>query len=330
MSANVLALTDPPLNYTREALRLAFPSTVPEHRRLVLTLTGYFDASGTHAGSEQVVLAGWLSSDKGWIPFEEEWRALLDHYGLPMFHMREFAHTRGAFERWSDPQRRIRFGQFAALIAKYAISSLAVCVPVKEFEAEFTPAARKHVGGPYGFAASVLMLEASHFVEESLKPDGTPFEIAYVFESGDLGVGQVMKLVQANLMDADQAARMHLLSFCTEDKRKFVALQAADILAYELYQDFPRQMGTDSRPRRRYNIEQLAANESWDWRYMSRERMREDWAQVLEVAARVAEVEPWPRPMLPDDWQFPIEPKPPVDLVIRPNQRSRRPSKHDR
>lgn len=296
----------------------------------MLTLTGYFDASGTHDGSEQVVLAGWLSSDKRWIPFEEEWRALLEHYGLPMFHMREFAHHRGAFERWSEPQRRIRFAEFAALIAKYTLSSLAVCVPVKEFEAEFSPAARKHVGGPYGLAASVLMLQARHFVEESLKPEGSPFEIAYVFESGDVGVGQVMKLVQANLLDADQAAKMHLLSFRIEDKRKFVALQAADILAYELYQDFPRQMGTSPRPRRRYNIEQLAANKSWDWRYMSRERMRDDWAQVLEMAARVAEFEPWPRPMLPDDWQFPTEPKSPRNLAIRPNPRSRSRSKRGR
>ena len=152
-------------------------------------------------------------------------------------------------------------------------------MPIAEFEHEFTPAARRHVGGAYGFAASVLMLEAARFVEETLKPEGTPFQIAYVFESGDLGVGQIMKLVQANLMDEEQAAKLHLLSFRIEDKRKFVALQAADILAYELYQHFPRQMGIDPRPPRRYNLNQLAANKSWNWRYMSRQRMREDWAR---------------------------------------------------
>jgi len=307
---------------------LAFPSTVPKDRRLVLTLTGYFDASGVHDGSTTVVLAGWISSDTGWTAFEEEWREALDHYGLPMFHMREFAHSRGAFERWSEPQRRIRFSHFAEIITKYTLSSIAVAVPVKEFEAEFTLDARRHVGGPYGFAASALFMQAARFVEESLKPEGTPFQIAYVFESGDLGVGQLLKLFQANQMDEEQAAKFHLLSFRVEDKRKFVALQAADILAYELYQHFPRQMGTDPRPPRRYNLNQLAANKSWDWRYMSRERMREDWAGVIDLAARIAQVEPWPRKMLPDDWDWPDrKPPPPLKIVIRPNPRSRRRSK---
>ena len=324
-AAHAVPLTHLPPNYTHEALRLAFPSTVPEDRRLVLTLTGYFDASGTHDGSETVVLAGWLSTDRGWIPFEEQWRALLGHYGLSMFHMREFAHHRGEFEHWSEPQRRIRFSEFVETITRYALSSVAVAVPVKEFEEEFTPAARRHVGGAYGFAASVLMLEVARFVEESLKPEGSPFQVAYVLEKGDLGAGQVMKLFQANMMDEKSAAREHLLSFRIEDKRKFVALQAADILAYELYQNFPRQMGTNSRPPRRYNLNQLAANASWDWRFMSRERMREDWARVLDIAARIAEVEPWPRPMLPDDWTWEK-----ATGANRASRRSRRRSKRDR
>ena len=307
------------------------PVTVGSDRGLVLTLTGYFDASGTHDGSETVVVAGWLSTDKAWVQFENEWHALLAHYGLPMFHMREFAHHRGAFANWGEPQRRIRFGQFAEIISKYTLSSVAVAVPIKEFKEEFTSAGRRHAGGAYGFAASVLMLQAKEYVEESLKPEGSPFQIAYVFESGDLGVGQVMKLFQANLMDEKSAARFHLLSFRIEDKRKFVALQAADILAYELYQHFPRQMGTNPREPRRYNLNQLAANKSWDWRYMSRERMREDWSEILDIAARIAEVEPWPRKMLPDDWTWP-EVKPESsqrNLAIRPNPRSRRRSRRD-
>jgi hypothetical protein len=325
-----VALTHRGIDCTDDALRLAFPSTVGLDRRLVLTLTGYFDASGTHDGSETVVLAGWISSDKGWAAFDDEWRAALDNYGLTMFHMREFAHHRGEFQRWSEPQRRIRFAAFAEIVSKYALSSVAVAVPVKEFQEEFTPAAQRHVGGAYGFAASVLMMEAAQFVEESLKPEGSPFEIAYLFESGDAGVGQVMKLFQANMMDPDQAAKLHLLSFRIEDKRKFVALQAADILAYELYQDFPRQMGTSPLPRRRYNLTQLAANRSWDWRYVSRERMREDWARVLDIAARIAEAEPWPRKKLPDDWQFPDPQTKPLVLATRPKRRSHRMSTRGR
>lgn len=293
----------------------------------MLTITGYFDASGTHAGSGTVTLAGWLSTARGWEPFEGEWRAALTHYGLSMFHMREFAHSRGEFERWTEPQRRIRFANFAEIATRNTLSSVAVAVPTKDFEEVFTPAAQRHVGGPYGFAASVLFLEVARFLEEVLQPEGTPFEVAYVFESGDQGVGQVQKLFQANRMDVQQAAELHLASLRVENKREFVALQAADILAYELYQHFPRQMGTDPRPPRRYNLNQLAANKSWSWRFMSRERMREDWARVLDIAARIAETEPWPRPMLPDDWQWPAQRR---NLAIRAKTPSRRRPKRDR
>ncbi|MEP7378375.1 MAG: hypothetical protein ABI725_02315 [Chloroflexota bacterium] len=287
----------------------------------MLELTGYFDASGTHDGSNNVTLAGWVSTPEAWARFETEWQAELANLGVPMFHMREYAHHRGVFEKWSEPQRRIRFGRLAKVITDHTVASIAVCVPAKEFDEEFTPAARGHAGGAYGFAARVLFMQAPAFVEESLNPKGTEFTLSYVFESGDKGRGQVAKLYKANKMDPPQVEKWHLGSLSFEDKRRFGALQAADILAYELYQHFPRQLGQDPREPRRYNLRQLAANRSWDWRYLSRERMRADWAMVIDMAARIADVEPWPRKRLPDDWSFPTEAtasKATLNLAIRP------------
>jgi hypothetical protein len=241
-----------------------------------------------------------------------------------MFHMRKFAHGIDEFGHWSEPQRRIRFGQLAEIITTHTLASIAVAVPIKEFVEEFTPDAQKRAGGPYGLAASVLFLQAADFVSERLKPEGTPFQIAYVFESGDVGAGQALKLFQANKADPKQEERLHLLSLRFEDKRQFVALQAADILAYELYQHFPRQLGLSPREPRRYNLRQLAANQAWDWRYMSRERMREDWAGIVDISARIAATEGWPRKPLRDDWTF--------DRASpnRATRRSRRRSRRDR
>ena len=289
----------------------------------MLSLTGYFDASGTHDGSSNVTVAGWISTPEAWTAFESEWRAALGNFGESMFHMREFAHGIGGHGRWSEPQRRIRFGRLAEIICNHTLASIAVAVPIKEFEEEFTPDARKHAGGPYGFAASVLFHEAATHVAESLKPAGTPFQIAYVFESGDVGFGQALKLFQANKADPKQEESLHLLSLRFEDKRQFVALQAADILAYELYQHFPRQLGLDPREPRRYNLRQLAANRAWDWRFMSRERMR-DWADIVDIAARIAVTEGWPRKPLPDDWTFDQA------TPSRATRRSRRRSRRDR
>ncbi len=284
----------------------------------MLSLTGYFDASGTHAGSSNVTIAGWLSTSQAWTNFEADWRAALESFGVDMFHMREYAHRLGQFARWSEPQRRIRFGRLAEIVTSDTLASIAVAVPTKEFEEEFTPSARKHAGGPYGFAAAVLFLHAADYVSESLNPPGTPFEIAYVFERGDVGAGQAQNLFEANKADPRQEERLHLLSLRFQDKRQVGALQAADILAYELYQHFPRQLGLEPREPRRYNLRQLAANRAWDWRYMSRERMR-DWADVVDISARIAATEGWPRKPLPDDWTW--------DQATPPNRATKR-SRH--
>lgn len=294
-------------------------------------LVGYFDASGTHEGSNNVTLAGWVSTPEAWAHFESEWSAELANQGVPMFHMSEYAHKLGPFKQWTETQRRIRFARLAKLITDHTLASLAVAVPTSEFEKEFTAAARAHAGGAYGFAANVLLLQAPEFIEQQLTPAGTPFEIDYVFETGDVGRGQVEKLFRYNQMNPEQAALLHVGGLRFEDKRKFGSLQAADILAYELYQHFPRQHGLDDRLPRRYNLNQLAANRSWDWRYVSGDRMREDWARVIDLAAKIAEVEPWPRKPLPDNWTWPLTPeagRPVRNLAIRPNKsRSRRESR---
>lgn len=57
----------------------------------------YFDAS---RGDGITVVAGWLGTTLAWESFDVNWKILLAQYDVPYFHMREFAHSVGAFKGW--------------------------------------------------------------------------------------------------------------------------------------------------------------------------------------------------------------------------------------
>jgi hypothetical protein len=73
--------------YVRETLKTGFPPSTPIERRLVAVLyTFYFDESGTHDGSEAVVVAG-CRRHKCMGAVFCDWKAALKDCGL------EYSHT---------------------------------------------------------------------------------------------------------------------------------------------------------------------------------------------------------------------------------------------
>lgn len=199
----------------------------------VEALGAYFDDSGTHAGSDAVAVAGYISTPERWLAFESAWRLELAHLGLEMFHMSQFAVGAGPYKRWSEPQRRIRLGRLIEIINAHVIGSVGNVIPTKLYEATFGPEATRHVGGPYGLAATVNFMSVGETLD-GLRCLGHDPWVEYVFESGTLGYGQIMKVFQYNEQDPEQKAKLGLLSLDFENKRDSVALQAAGILAYEL------------------------------------------------------------------------------------------------
>jgi hypothetical protein len=71
---------------------------------------------------------------------------------------------------------------------------------------------------------------------------------------------------------------LRLLSIAFEDKRLFPPLQAADLLAYELHKQLPRQLGIETRPIR-YTLRELAKLPR-SWGTMDADEMRK-WHYVL-------------------------------------------------
>jgi hypothetical protein len=249
----------------RGALRLAFPRSLPERDRLMLTLHAYFDESGTHDDSEAIVVAGYLSTAEQWALFIDEWNEALSEWNLDFFHMVDFANHAEEYAHWTDDQRRFRFARLAAIIKRHTLASVAIGFMRSAYNTIFDKGTKRFVGGPYGAAASMCFLD----VADRMRPSYPSARIAYVFESGGPGHGQILSVFEMNDSLPENREHFMLLSLKFENKRDFAPLQAADILAYEIYRHLPRHVGTDSRPVRSELRHLVPDNEQsikgWGW-----------------------------------------------------------------
>lgn len=246
-----------------------------------MNFTAYFDESGTHPESSVVVVAGALARAGRWDYFSQQWQGILTEYGLDYFHMTDFAQRAGPYSGQSDEDRNLLFNRILAIVTMCVEFSVSIAVPVERFNRLFSGRTRRYCGGPYGLAAAACIIDVATAARE-LQPDADPW-ISYVFESGAQGTGQVMKLFAANERDPESKEYFRLLSIRFENKRQFLPLQAADIMAYEHYLHYPRQMGTNPRPVRDHNMFALSTIPH-RWGHLEEDELKK-WARIIALKA---------------------------------------------
>ena len=265
--AHVIVLGDYPLDksrfgtldlvdgasYLQQTIGTAFPAKVPNGARFLVVFDAYFDDSGTHAGSQVVTIGGYVSAPFCWLLFESEWQDALDDFGIDFFRMSQFANRAGVFQGWTEGQRRARLPRLIEIINRNAIMSVGVGIDRKLFDSVISEKAKAFVGGAYGLAFSCIAIEISKEISK-VHPEA---QVAYVLESGTAGAGEILKVFQENLKDPVYAKELRILSLRFEDKRRYLPLQAADILAYELYKHLPKQPTSPSNAR--YPLRELSS-----------------------------------------------------------------------
>lgn len=237
-----------------DILRLSFPSHVLPENRFVMNFTVYLDESGTHIGSQAVVVAGYIATADEWISFDSEWRTALTEFKIPFFHMSEFANRASSYRDWTKKEREQRFDRLVNIINAHVLGSVAVTIPRLEFASALGGDSKKVPSGPYGLAATQLLASAP-----KLLPSGADHWINYVFDIGSPGIGEIQQRFKRFMKTRQRIAqRLHVSGITFGDKDNFIPLQAADILAYELYRYAPQFLGTNTRPPRLHNLEMLA------------------------------------------------------------------------
>ena len=265
--------------YRAQAFALAFHSRVQREGGCMNVLHGYFDESGTHADSDSIVLAGFLSTAHQWERFETDWNKALTEYELPFFHMTDFAVKAGVYADWTEHVRRARLAHLMRIIDNSTIRSYGVSLSKKIFEGAFSTSAQRFIDSPYSFASKCCFL----LVASDLREMGSEVWATHVLEDGARGKGEVLAAYEALTEIPDGKASTRILSLRFEDKRNFVPLQAADILAYELYKEHPNQTGQrDSQQRMPFH---LLFQMPHRWIYLGEQEIR-TFAVVADLIAQ--------------------------------------------
>ena len=271
--------------FVRGILNTAFPFSLAPKDRLVLTLStleigplqGYFDESGTHAGSPAIAVAGYISTVEQWSQFTVEWKEALGEFGMPdsaAFHMTDFVNRKKHFKGWTEGERRARLARLIQIINRHVIASVAIAVPGAAYAAVMSDKAKRVTGGAYGLATFACMMDAATLLE----PSFPSVRIAYAFESGAKGIGQIMKVFQENFNNPVQRAKLKLAGLTLAGK-EVAPLQAADILAYEMFKHLPRQLGVEARRPRLDSLRPLSVP-LHKWGHLEEDELRK-WDSVL-------------------------------------------------
>jgi len=195
----------------------------------VTTFAAYYDASGSQSDDGLLVVAGLVSTENKWIRFEREWDAVLSRFGVPYFHMKEFAPSTGPFAKWKNSTaHEERRGFLAALVKtiKHGIhKSFVTALMLDDFaQVNRQFKLREWYGGAYSCCASSCLAKIERWKAKDHRQD----RILHIFEKGDCGQGQFLKF-----------SRLAGISPCSKEKidpatkRWFGPFQACDLLAWE-------------------------------------------------------------------------------------------------
>lgn len=164
----------------------------------------------------------------------------------PYFHMVECAHGNKQFSGKSKDERIEIQTSLINLIKSHAEQGYAASIELKH--AHLIPEMPRHAldaTDPYSLCSYLCLLGSRHWAERT----GYSGDIAYLFESGHRSAAQSHKIMNTLFSDEDlrQLFRYGSHTFC--DKRKFIPLQAADILAWQWRKWVKDQSSGQTKPR---------------------------------------------------------------------------------
>lgn len=201
-----------------------------------MMLTGYMDETGHSRDERQrfVGVAGLVAPAESWEAFDRKWKETLGVFKIPYFHMKDFANRRRYFEGWSELKRQKLLGKLLRIIATTHPFPVGAIVSLDDYRS-FSAEDRELMGDPYHFCLMGCVYLPAWRTENA----STAVRVAIVF-----GEQSEFKNMAGLLLDdfkQNNAAAKRFDPPAFEDMKTVVPLQAADIVAYELYKEFERR-----------------------------------------------------------------------------------------
>jgi Protein of unknown function (DUF3800) len=190
-------------------------------------LVCYLDDSG-EAKEPVITMAGLLGSADRWLDFERQARTFFDEVRLRYLHTVDLHHRRGEFEAWSSAETAEFAHALFRIVERYALFAVEFSVLKSRFnERKIRYGLRRETSAFSMCFRGVLdrIVKDEDFQEAEEAPEAN---LSFVVESGNKNNQDVLQRFKAiKRMDPNRFG-----SPVFEDKRKCIALQAADFIAF--------------------------------------------------------------------------------------------------
>ena len=215
---------------------------LPRGLGAVVILKAFFDAS-SRPKTKVFCLAGFAFRKLQLQKFDRDWWRLFGRYGG--CHMKELAHRTGRFGGIDDIEQRRLIKEAVAILQKRACYGLVVSCWKHEVHAVL-PRWVKGFEGAYPLCSHMAMTMLGARIRRS----GADDRAAYVFESGDEYSGSAHEFMNRAEKSPEVMESYRHYSHSFVQKKDALALQAADLLAWECAKFLEETLAQRIRPMR--------------------------------------------------------------------------------
>jgi hypothetical protein len=178
----------------------------------------YFDDSGHPDDQEAVLVAGFIASEHDWLLFEREWQEILDREGMEIFHMTDFEKSKV----WPQYKKDAILSRLVNTIKIRTVKSISQGVLMEDYkQINGQRAFEETVGPPYALAGRTVAKSLNDWKAKFAPED----KLLVFFEDGTKHKGAFI-----DAMERDQLPCPAFIK-----KREATPLQAADLLAWEMF-----------------------------------------------------------------------------------------------
>lgn len=218
---------------------------LPQGGSLVVLAHVYVDESGSHIGSPILSLGGYIYTDKAAKALCKKWAKVLEDEDLEYFRMSSCAHGNGPFKNFSKKRCDSIARKMISLTKHYSSHGFVISLSEDLYRRIIPKKWKDHLGTPYAFCVRHCFLAVQSWAKDTeFKGD-----IAYFFESGHANQGVIDSEMRRSFEDQRLVAGYRYISHTFGDKRKYLPLQSADILAWQWLQQTKRA-ATNREPRK--------------------------------------------------------------------------------
>lgn len=255
-------------------------SVLPARNGVLFVLKAYFDASTRNSGL--FCVAGYAFEKDQVKKFDREWWKIFGAYGG--CHMKELAHSQGRFSGITNIQAGELQKQAVKVIKARVSFGVVISCNLNEIH-EILPTWIDGFQHAYPVCCNVAMTGLGMKLDESGRND----EVAYFFESGDDFSAAAHRFMSRTDDTPVLKKSYHHSSHTFISKEKALALQAADMLAWEWAKYMDETRETRVRPMRKSLAALMGTNGEFDQRYkgthLTGEPLRNAWKMAKRAHA---------------------------------------------